>query len=373
MAPRTDNHPRFMATAAAVARLGFGRTAPNPCVGAVLVRNGKVVARGWHERFGGPHAEVNAIAHARRRGEDLSQCTLYVTLEPCNHHGKTPPCTEAILAAGIRRVVVGTRDPNPQAAGGIERLRAAGVEVIQGVLEDDCRDLIADFRLWQTSSRPYVLLKLAQTLDGKIAPRPGVPGAVSGLRARRWVHRLRSRVGAVLVGGGTLRADNPQLTCRHPRHQGPQPWAVVATRRLPAADTPLALLRRTLERTIFLTSAAESRSQRATALLDLGCRVYGLDEDATGIDLASGLTLLRREHGCHHVLVEGGGTLAANLVAAGLADEILLVVSPRVLGDSAAPASFQGRTVHSMTDAITLRLAAVRTLPPDILLQLRPS
>lgn len=367
------DHQRFMAKAVAVARLGFGHTAPNPCVGALLVRDGKIVARGWHERYGGPHAEANAIAHARRRGEDLSRCTLYVTLEPCNHHGKTPPCTEAILVAGIQQVVVGARDPNPQAAGGIQRLRAAGIEVIQGVLEGDCMDLIADFRLWQTSPRPYVMLKLAQTLDGKIAPRPGVPGAISGLRAQRWVHRLRSRVGAVLVGGGTLRADNPKLTCRHPRHTGAQPWAVVATRRLPDVDAPLALLRHTPQHTIFLTSKAERCSQRATALLDLGCHVYGLAENATGIDLAAGLTLLRREHGCHHVLVEGGGTLAANLLAAGLADEILLVISPRVLGDSVAPASFQGRTVNSMADAITLRMAATRHLPPDILLHLRPS
>ncbi len=369
---RKDNHEQHMEKAIALARLGLGRTAPNPCVGAVLVRDGQVVARGWHERFGGPHAEVNAIAHAHARGIDPAGCTLYVTLEPCAHHGKTPPCTDAILAAGIRHVVVGTRDPNLRAAGGVERLRAAGVEVLVGVLEERCQDLIADFRLWQTTDRPYVFLKLAQTLDGKIALRPGERTSISGHRAGRLVHRLRSRVGAILVGGGTFRADNPRLTCRHPRHTGPQPLAAVATRTLPEADAPLVLLRETPERTVFLTSAAEARSRRATLLMDLGCQVYGLPETSNGLDLVAGLTLLRRLHGCTYVLAEGGGTLAASLLAAAVVDELLLFLSPCVLGDVAAPASFQGRHVRSMADALPLRLTAVRHLSPDILLTFRP-
>lgn len=369
---RPGEHERCMAAAIALAHLGFGRTAPNPCVGAVLAQGGRIVARGWHERYGGPHAEVNAIAHARARGVDPAGCTLYVTLEPCAHHGKTPPCTEAILAAGIRQVVVGTRDPNPLAAGGVERLRAAGVDVTVGVLEDRCQDLIADFRLWQQSSRPFVLLKLAQTVDGKIAPRPGAGGAISGPRAGRLVHRLRGRVGAVLVGGGTLRTDDPRLTCRHPRHRGPQPLAAVVTRTLPEADAPLRLVRETPERTVFLTTEAEARSRRAAQLLDLGCQVHGLPAHGNGIDLQAGLALLRQVHGCHHVLAEGGGTLAASLLAAGLADELLIIVSPRVLGDAAAPASFQGRRTATMADALSLRLTGIRQIPPDLLLTFRP-
>jgi diaminohydroxyphosphoribosylaminopyrimidine deaminase/5-amino-6-(5-phosphoribosylamino)uracil reductase len=369
--PQTEEE-RWMRKAIGLARLGLGTTAPNPCVGAILVRDGQMVARGWHSVYGGPHAEVVVLEHARSRGINPAGCTLYVTLEPCNHFGKTPPCTEAILAAGIRQVVVGTLDPNRQAAGGAQRLRAAGVHVVEGVCEAACRDLVADFRLWQTTDRPYVFLKLAQTLDGKIAPRPGTPGAISGLRAQRLVHRLRARVGAILIGGGTLRADNPQLTCRHHTFHGIQPLAAVATRTLPQPPQLPALVEKRPDQTIFFTAPTEAQSVRAEALRRRGCHVHGVPEVGSGLNLEAAVTILRCTYGCHYVLAEGGGTLAASLLEAGLADEILLFIAPKVLGHAAAPASFQGRTTQTMADALSLRPKALRWMDPDLLLTFRP-
>ena len=204
-----------MARAVELAVRGKGTTAPNPCVGAVLVRDGAVVAEGWHMRCGGPHAEVNCLADAGAKGVDPSACALYVTLEPCNHHGRTPPCTMAVLEAGVPEVVVGAGDPNPKVAGGgAEFLRQRGVRVRQGVLGQACRDLIADFLVWQFTGRTFNTLKMAATLDGRIAARNGHSAWVSGPESREMVHELRARVDAVVVGGGTLRQDNPRLTAR---------------------------------------------------------------------------------------------------------------------------------------------------------------
>ena len=209
----------FMREALALAENGRWSACPNPTVGAVLVRDGQVVARGWHHAAGQPHAEVECLRDAQRQGIDPAQCTLVVTLEPCNHYGKTPPCSEAVLAAGIKRVVIGLYDPTPKAAGGAERLRAAGVEVIGPVCERECRDQVADFLAWQ-QGRPYVILKMAATMDGRIATRTGHSRWVSSEGSRALVHRLRAGIGraggAVLVGGGTFRADNPCLTARIP-------------------------------------------------------------------------------------------------------------------------------------------------------------
>ena len=214
------SHPyeSFMREAAELAERGRWSAAPNPTVGAVLVRDGVVVARGWHTAYGKSHAEVECLKDAEAKGVDPSACTLVVTLEPCNHQGQTPPCTEAVIAAGIRHVVIGLRDPNPKAAGGMERLAEAGVEVEAGVCEELCRDLVADFLIWQTTKRPYVMLKLAMTLDGRIATRTGHSRWITGETARRQVHELRANVGraggAILVGGNTLHTDNPLLTAR---------------------------------------------------------------------------------------------------------------------------------------------------------------
>ncbi len=409
----TAPHPfeNFMREAIALARQGRWRAAPNPTVGAVLVRDGQVVARGFHTACGMPHAEVECLRDAAANGVDPAGCTLVVTLEPCNHHGKTPPCSQAVLAAGIRHVVVGMADPNPVAQGGAEFLRRHGVRVDMGergmgVCEQDCRDLVADFVTWKKTDLPYVILKLASTLDGRIATRAGHSQWISCAASRRRVHAIRAGVGhaggAVLVGSGTLFADNPLLTARcgdfsdspssstagdncsgdTPRRQ---PLAVAVTSRMDevaARAGDLALLDQRAADAIFWTTERAAASPAADAVRATGARVWGLpDVDAAnstavpggaGLDLRAGLARLRGEAACLYVLCEGGGQLGLALLEAGLVHEFELHLAPKVLGDNAARPLFDGRAPLRMDDALGLRVAASAPSGEDIIVTLRP-
>lgn len=362
----------FMRRAAELAGSGFGHTAPNPCVGAVLTHNGTIVAEGYHTRYGAAHAEVETIERAQADGLPLAQCTLWVTLEPCNHQGKTPPCTRAILEAGIGAVGIGILDPNPNVqGGGAEFLRAHGVAVQEGILESVCRDLLADFSIWQTQKRPFVLLKLAATLDGKIAARNGHSAWVSGVQARQEVHWLRSRAHAILIGGGTLRADNPRLTCRLEENT-PQPLAVVVTTQLPHPDAPLHLLGHRPRHTLFWTTPEQAQSSQAEALQALGCRVWELPHTAAGtLDLQAGLTRLYGL-GCYTVLCEGGGHLALHMAEQTLVDRLRLYLAPKILGDAAGINLFAGRTVTDMNHVLAWRYTSSRYAGEDLCVELSP-
>lgn len=377
--PDTTMYEPFMRTAMALAERGRWLTCPNPTVGAVLVREGHVLAEGWHHACGEAHAEVDCLRDAAEKRVDPQDCTLVVTLEPCNHQGKTPPCTDRILEAGIRRVVIGLRDPNPIAAGGVERLRAAGVEVIEGVCEQECRDLVADFLVWQEKKRPYLFLKLASTLDGRIATRTGHSQWVSCAASRAGVHALRAGVGraggAIMVGGGTLRADNPRLTARiaqdgdSPR----QPWACVVTSRLPAVNSDCHLLRERPEQTIFISTPAVAASRLAHELRDLGARVLSVPPLAKGsLDMGSMLMQLREEIACPYILCEGGGRLALSLLECGLVDEFHLHLAPRILGDNQAVPLFDGRTPLQLDKALQMRISDLRRCGDDVQIVLRP-
>ncbi|MBD5416392.1 MAG: bifunctional diaminohydroxyphosphoribosylaminopyrimidine deaminase/5-amino-6-(5-phosphoribosylamino)uracil reductase RibD [Desulfovibrio sp.] len=367
----------FMREAMALARRGRWHTAPNPMVGAVLVRDDEVVARGWHHGAGQPHAEVECLRDAAERGVAPASCTLVVTLEPCCHHGKTPPCTDAILAAGIRRVVYGFRDPNPVAGGGAALLAGAGLEVIGPVLESECRDLVADFLVWQTTERPYVLLKLAATLDGRIATRNGVSQWISGPESRGKVHGLRAGIGlaggAVLVGGGTFRADDPQLTARDVDEAPPrQPLACVITSRLPAPDGAR-LVRERPEETVFFVTPAGAASAEAQALRAIGVRVFALGASPGGVPhFSTMLRILRQELGCLYVLCEGGSYLALGLLEAGLVDEFHLHLAPLILGDAEARPLFAGRSPLDLEEGLRLRLCGLERCGEDAHLLLRP-
>jgi diaminohydroxyphosphoribosylaminopyrimidine deaminase/5-amino-6-(5-phosphoribosylamino)uracil reductase len=358
-----------MARALELALRGKVRARPNPCVGAVLVRDGAILAEGWHTACGLPHAERECLADARRKGVDASGCVLYVTLEPCNHHGRTPPCTEAIMEAGIPEVVVGCLDPNPSVAGGgVQRLRQAGVRVRAGVLEQRCRDLIHDFRTWLFSRRTYTVVKMAQTLDGRIAGASGRPEPVSSPDSFQEVQEMRAASDAIMVGGRTLRCDNPRLTVRLDDLPSDfhQPYAVVATSRLPEPDADLSLLRHRPAQTVFFTTRAQAQTDNARKLMDQGVRIMAVDGEAGALDIGSGLERLRRELQCLSVLCEGGGRLAMSLIEASLADEIVLFMAPRILGDTAAPAVFSGRSAPLMKQAVDLRLADVRSSGRDL-------
>ncbi|MBQ4615326.1 MAG: bifunctional diaminohydroxyphosphoribosylaminopyrimidine deaminase/5-amino-6-(5-phosphoribosylamino)uracil reductase RibD [Mailhella sp.] len=368
-------HESFMRRAIELAERGRWRTAPNPTVGAVLVRDGEIVAEGWHQVCGQAHAEVNCLRDAAEKGVDTSACTLYVTLEPCNHFGKTPPCSHAVFNAGIRRVVIGMPDPNAKAAGGAEFLRENGVEVVMGVLEAECRDLIADFLVWQGTRRPYVILKMASTLDGRISTKAGRGQKISNDASHAEVHRLREKVGlaggAVLVGGNTFALDDPRLTARTDTAER-QPLAAVLTSRLPSENS-CALLRERAEQSVFFTTAAQAASPAAAQIRARGARVYGVDAAGTSglLDIAQALEMLRTEENCLYVFCEGGGRTALSLLEAGLADEFLLHMAPAIIGDEEATPLFSGRHAESMEDALRMRAVSVTLAEGDVHMRFR--
>jgi len=343
------------------ARRGLGRTSPNPAVGAVLVRDGRVVARGHHARAGSAHAEVVAL---RRAGDEARGADLYTTLEPCSHFGRTPPCSEAILEAGVRRVFVGSRDPNPLVNGrGLRRLRRAGVEVRTGVLRAECDAFYEPWFRFITSGRPHVTLKVAATLDGKIATRSGDSRFVTGARSRALVHRLRNESDAVLVGAGTARADDPRLGARLPR--GRDPLRVVLDTRLTLPRT-LALFRPgTGGRTLVAHTAGRTpRPLPGVEFLRCRLREGGVDlEDLLGKLAARNVTSL---------LVEGGAGVSRSLLALGLVDRLLLFLAPKVVGGDGL-SWVAGPGVGRMAQALGVEGLEVSRVDGDILLAGRPA
>ncbi len=322
---------RWMAQALELAARGRGCTSPNPLVGAVAVRDGAVVGTGFHPRAGEPHAEVFALREAgdRARGADL-----YVTLEPCNHHGRTPACTEAIIAAGVRRVFVGAVDPNPLVAGtGLARLAEAGVEVVRGVAEEAARSLNEAFNHWIVSRTPWVVLKLATSLDGRIATASGKSKWITGPAARARVHRLRADVDCVMVGSGTALADDPRLTVRDVDGTFTPPARLVVDSRL-RLPAPAALLDAALPGQPIIATAAPPDAHRAEVLRHAGAAIWSLP----GADGRVDLKALMAQLGSHSpepitsVLVEGGGVLAASLLGAGLVHKIIWYQAPLLLG-----------------------------------------
>lgn len=364
------NQSDYMLRAVSLAMKGKGRTYPNPCVGAVIVSGDRIIGEGYHRSFGYPHAEIEALDQAMLVVSDLSSCVLYVTLEPCNHYGKTPPCTKAIIESGIKEVIVGTRDPNPSVSGGgVEFLRQNGVRVRTGVEEQKCKDLIADFRLWKTTPRAYVYLKMASTLDGRIATRENHSWWVSSEASRFLVHELRSLVGAVIIGGNTFYQDNPRLTCRL-SDADRQPVSIVVTTRLPSLDKDYNLLQKEPGQTFFWTDHPTSVSPKAEALNRAGFPVLALDRISTGLNLKQGITRLRQDQGIHYALCEGGGSLALSLVRSDLADEIWYFLAMKILGDQKAVPVFHGREALVMSQALNFRLAESSAVGKDLLLKL---
>jgi len=340
-----------MARALALAARGLGRTHPNPPVGAVFVRDGRVVGEGFHTRAGGPHAEIEAL---RRAGSRARGAELFLTLEPCTHHGRTPPCVEALLPLGLRRVVVATSDPNPRVRGrGIHRLRAAGVEVVLGPGRAEARELLAGFRSLMLAGRPLVTLKLAMTLDGRIAARGGDARWITGPEARRLAHRLRDRHDAVLVGAGTVRADDPRLTCRLPG--GHDPIRVV----LAGAGLELPSRARVLRPggpPTWVIAPRGAAPARVEALRRRGLEVMTLPARGGRVGFAAVARALGAR-GLTSVLVEGGATVAAGALRAGIVDRVVLFLAPLLLGGDGVP----GIGALGITRvARALRLAGVR-------------
>lgn len=356
---------QYMQQALELAREGLGFVSPNPLVGCVLVQDGAVVGRGYHQHFGGPHAEVYALQDA---GAQARGAVLYVNLEPCSHTGKTPPCVDAVIQAGVSRVVVALRDPNPLVAGaGLARLAAAGIAVTVGVCAAAAHKLNEAFVKYITTRRPFVTLKSAITLDGKIATRTGASQWITGELARQEGHRLRHAADAILVGIGTVLQDDPQLTTRLPDQQGVNPLRVIvdSTLRVPlqAQVTDVASDRRTL-----IVTTARAPMAHSEALRTRGVEVVCLPAYDDGrVDLEA-LCRYLGERGVASVLVEGGATLSATLLRRRLIDKVLLFVAPKIIGgDGISVVGPCG--VETMEQVIQLRDVVSQRLGNDVLLE----
>lgn len=358
----------LMRLALRLARRAEGRTSPNPMVGAVIEKNGVIIATGYHKRAGGPHAEAEALARA---GAAARGATLYVTFEPCAHHSKTPPCADAVIAAGIRRVVAGMRDPNPIVSGrGFRKLRRAGVEVISGVLEDEVRSLNRFFCCYHEKRRPFIIAKWAMSADGRTATDAGDSKWISSEASRAHVHHLRASVDAVAVGIGTVLADDPILTARPPAGRRParQPWRIVFDSR---GRIPLdaRILGDDPERFILATTKA-IKPLAEKALLKRGCQVWKLPKVAGGrrINLRAAVERMHQAR-ILSVLLEGGRELAGGFITEQLADQAFVFMAPKIIGGEALRSPLAGPGAATMKNALQLHNVRIRQFGGDICME----
>ena len=359
----TARDERFMAQAIELARRATGRTRPNPLVGCVVVRDNEIVGRGYHACAGEAHGEIAAMNDV---DGSLEGCQLYVNHEPCCHVGRTPPCTDAILEAGIDRVVVGTIDPDPRVSGkGLEILRDAGVDVDYGVLEEESRRLNAPFFKYITDGLPWVAAKWAMSLDGKIATRHGDSRWITGESARQKVHQLRDHHDAILVGKQTLLDDNPRLTCR--REGGRDPVRFVVDARLEAPPDHRVFNHPDSTETTVVLSGTDADDERRRRLEDRPVEVVTLPTDERGWLEPTAILEAIAERELLSVLVEGGGALLGSLFDSSHVDYAYAFIAPRLIGGNQAPTPLGGDGISSMDDCLDLRSSTVEQLATDVL------
>ena len=358
------NDEVYMRRALRLAKKGEGAVSPNPMVGAVIVRDGRIIGEGWHECCGMNHAEINAIEKALGT---IAGSTLYVTLEPCSHHGRTPPCAERLIAEKPARVVIGAVDPNPRVAGrGIRALEAAGIAVTVGVLETECRELNEIFFKFISTGLPFVTLKYAQTLDGRIATATGHAQWVSSPPSLRMVHQLRSSHDAILVGSGTVLADNPELTVRLVK--GKNPLRIILDRRLRIPLDAKVLQNQDRARTVVITSP-DAPEDRYEALHQMGIDLLCVDEaPGGGTDLKKLLRALG-ERQIASLLIEGGAAVTTSVLKEHLADRMIVVVAPKIVGQGIEAVGDLG--IRFMNDAIALPHCRILKRGNDVVFDVR--
>lgn len=363
-----SNHDlRFMRLAIGLARRGYGLTSPNPLVGAVLVRSGKVLGRGWHRAAGLPHAEIEAIADAERRGHSSSGATLYVTLEPCSTWGRTPPCTEAIIRAGIRRVVAATQDPNPRHRGrGFLYLRGKGISVETGLLEAECTQLNEVFNHWITHATPFVTVKAAMTLDGKIATATGESKWITHEKSREVGMQLRRGTDAILVGVNTIRADDPSLTVRPERSRPIQRVVLDSMATIPLASRVVTDEFRATTTVVVTRQAPAGR----VSALRRRVPVWVAPRAQNGVQLQWVLKKLA-EDGVTSLLVEGGGEINASFLTGNLVQRIVFFYAPKILGGAAARKAVAGFGIIDLSSRLRLENVEWRRLNDDLMLTAR--
>ncbi len=349
-----------MARALELAARGEGHVEPNPMVGCVIVRDGICLGEGWHQRFGGPHAEIEALKSIQG---SAARATMYVTLEPCCHTGKTPPCTEAVLQAGIQRVVVAQVDPFPAVAGrGIQRLRDAGVVVDVGLLEDAARQLNAPYRKLVLQQTPWIIAKWAMTLDGKLASRTGHSQWISSTASRQRAHQLRGRVDAVMVGRGTVAADDPLLTARP---AGTRSVTRIVVDSAASLSPESRLVRTCREQPVLVAISPAAASQRRVRLEEAGCEVL-LCPGQNAAERLQGLLLELGKRRMTNLLVEGGGQLLGSFWDLGLIDEVHVFVAPKLVGGQSATVPLAGSGRSEIPELPTLRNPRIEILEQDV-------
>jgi len=352
----------YMKEALKLARKAKGRTSPNPMVGALVVKDDKIVGKGFHPAAGKPHAEIFALKEA---GDRARQATMYVTLEPCNHHGRTPPCTEAIIAAGIKKVFVGMEDPNPKVAGkGMARLRQAGIDVVSGILEDKCLQLNEAYIKYITTNTPFVTLKVAASMDGRIATHTGHSHWITNEKSRRYVHRLRDENDAILIGIGTLLQDNPELTTRLPRKKGRNPYRIIVDSRL---RTPLYahIFGDDAKEKLILATSCKKHSD----LKVYQDRVYRLLQipanDLGQLDLNILMKKLAKLE-IMSLLIEGGSEINGSFVDAGIVDKICFFFAPLLIGGRGSIGMMGGQGIDFIPEATRIKDLKIKRFGTDI-------
>ncbi len=358
-----------MLRALELAERGRGMVEPNPMVGALVVKDGNVLAEGWHERFGGPHAEVIALDRTSASGGQAKGATLYVTLEPCAHFGKTPPCVEKIISSGIRKVVFPLIDPNPLTSGkGRQGLLEAGIEVVEGVLREESKKLNAPFFKLMTTGMPYVIAKWAMSLDGKTATHTGDSRWVSSKESREYVHKVRSQVDAVVVGINTVLRDDPLLTSRIAggiRLRRTKRIVLDSQARLPM---DCKLLKSLEESEVIIATTTSAPEEKVEALKKAGGEVLILKGDERGVDPAEVLKVLgQRQY--TNVLLEGGGALTASFFEKGLVDRVMVFISPKIIGGEEAKSPVGGKGVASVKESVRLKEIQITRFAEDVLIE----
>lgn len=353
---------QYMRQAAALAQKGMGKTNPNPLVGAVIVKDGRVIGQGYHQSYGGLHAERNALASC---AEDPQGASVYVTLEPCCHYGKTPPCTDALIRAGVKEVIIGSHDPNPLVAGkGAQKLRQAGIEVTEGFLKQECDRLNPVFFHYISTGMPYVALKYAMTLDGKIATKTGASKWITGEKARAHVQQLRNYYSGIMVGIGTVLQDDPQLTCRIPEGRNPVRIVCDSALRIPLDRT---LCKTAAEIPTIVACGADASEGKQAELERLGITVLRTEGEDGKVGLQSLMKQLG-ERKLDSILLEGGSGLAGGALDAGIVQKVYAYIAPKIFGGKApGPVSGQGAALPGQGAA--LKLDRVQWFGEDLLLE----
>jgi len=360
-----DIDKKFMREAIRRAKKGLGRTSPNPAVGAVIVRRGKIIASGYHKRAGGPHAEIEALEKVGGKAD--ADDTLYVTLEPCNHYGRTPPCTHAILKSGIKRVVVGMRDPNPEVEGeGCHWLFERGIQVKTGVLESECRKLIENFIKFVSTGRPFVIAKSAMTLDGWTAVSTGDSKWITNEMSRRFVHRLRNRVDSLMVGIGTVLSDDPSLTTRLPYEKGRDPVRIILDTHLRMSRHAAVINHDSASKTLIMVGDHVS-SKKINGLQKEGVAIMKCPTEEGRIELTGLMDILGKES-LTSVLLEGGSTLMGAMIRKKLIDKFYIFKAPKILGSGDGRPMAAGPGPTRMDECLGLKDIQVKRFNDDILI-----